>query len=120
MTLGSNSGQHAHIALEIQASSSLEFKAQGRWCSKRTGDLRCWSLPPFVQVRSRKYTSTLKAAYFDAPKYQEVSQRSPALGSKLGSNVGNHALLCHMDSYQSARKHPRGACADKQRDHTER
>jgi hypothetical protein len=25
-------------------------------------------------------------AYFDAPKCQEVSQRSPALGSKLGSN----------------------------------
>jgi hypothetical protein len=31
------------------------------------------------------YTKGLKKAYFDGPKYVEVHQSSPALGSKLGS-----------------------------------
>jgi hypothetical protein len=56
---------------------------RGRWNRNRTGTLRFWSLPPFVQQRSGKYTSTLEIAHFDGPKYQEAHQRSPALESKI-------------------------------------
>jgi hypothetical protein len=48
-------------------------------------------LLPFVQHRSGTYTRRLKMAHFDDPKYVEVHQRSPALGSNLGSNVANRA-----------------------------
>jgi hypothetical protein len=61
-----------------------EFK--GRWDRNRTCNLRFWSLLPFVQGRSGTYTKALKSAHFDGPKCVEVHQRSPALGSKLGSN----------------------------------
>ena len=36
-------------------------------------------------------------AHFDGPKYVEVHQRSPALGSKLGSNVGNKAFSIRVE-----------------------
>src|SRR5262245_1229409 len=58
----------------------------GRWDRNRTCTLRLWSLLPFVQGRSRTYTNTLEIAHFVGPKCQEVHQRSPALGSQLGSN----------------------------------
>jgi hypothetical protein len=38
---------------------------QGRWDRNRTGNLRLWSLLPFVQGRSGAYTSTLEIAHFD-------------------------------------------------------
>jgi hypothetical protein len=58
---------------------------RGRWDRNRTCNLRFWSLLPFVQGRSRAYTKGLKIGHFDVPKCVEVHQRSPALGSKLGS-----------------------------------
>jgi hypothetical protein len=64
----------------------------GRWDRNRTCTLRFWSLLPFVQQRSGTYTNTLEIGHFDGPKYQDVHQRSPALGSKLGSTPGNRAL----------------------------
>ena len=57
----------------------------GRWDRNRTGNLRFWSLLLFVQLRSRKYTKGLEMGQFDGPKYVEVHQRSPALGSTVGS-----------------------------------
>jgi hypothetical protein len=61
--------------------------------------MRLWSLLPFVQERSGTYTSTLKVAHFDGPKYQEVSQRSPALGSILESKQPEIHLStgCHLE-----------------------
>jgi hypothetical protein len=37
-------------------------------------------------------------AHFDGRKYVDVHQRSPALGSNLGSNHGNETLSVHKDS----------------------
>src|SRR5215831_14301554 len=36
----------------------------GRWDRKRTGALRFWSLPPFIQRHSGTYTSSLVIACF--------------------------------------------------------
>src|SRR5262249_7268057 len=66
-----------------------------RWDRNRTCALRLWSLLPFVQQRSGTYTKGLKSAHFDTPKYVDVHQRSPALGSTLGSNLGNRAVSIH-------------------------
>jgi len=45
------------------------------------------------------YTSTLEMGHFDRPKCQEVPQRSPALGSKLGSKQPEFLLSpgCHLE-----------------------
>ena len=40
--------------------------------------------------------------HFDGPKYVEVHQRSPALGSKLGSNHGNRALSFRLNPFNGA------------------
>src|SRR5690242_15720674 len=74
---------------------------RGRWDRDRTCNLRFWSLLPFVQGRSRKYTMGLKMAYFDGPKYVEVHQRSSALGSKLGSMqpVIPISTRCHLECW---------------------
>src|SRR5262245_10805179 len=64
---------------------------RGRWDRNRTCTLRLWSLLPFVQLRSGAYTRGLKIAHFDGPTCLEVHQRSPALGSTVGSNVANTA-----------------------------
>jgi hypothetical protein len=69
----------------------------GRWDRNRTCTLRFWSLLPFVQERSGTYTTGLKIAHFGALKYQEVPQRSPALGSTLGSNYGNETSFVHTN-----------------------
>jgi len=78
----------AHYTTEILINSGLA----GRWDRNRTCNLRFWSLLPFVQERSGKYTKGLEMAHFDGPKYVDVQQRSLALGSRLGSNGGNRAL----------------------------
>src|SRR5262249_1317634 len=57
---------------------------RGRWDRNRTCNLRFWSLLPFVQLRSGTFTSPLKMAHFEGPKYQEVHQCSPASGVKIG------------------------------------
>jgi hypothetical protein len=75
-----------HFVLRLQGNDPHEFKAQGWWDRNRTGPLRLWSLLPFVQQRSETYTSTLEMTLFEAPKCQEVHQRSPALGSTVWSN----------------------------------
>ena len=54
---------------------------RGRWDRNRTCNLRCWSLLPFVQQRSRKYKTGLKIAHFDGPTCQEVHQSSPEFTS---------------------------------------
>src|SRR5262245_15069509 len=59
--------------------------ARGRWDRNRTCTLRCWSLLPYVQHRSGAYTSMLEMAHFDGPECQDVPQRSPSLGSTVGS-----------------------------------
>ena len=41
----------------------------GRWDRNRTGNLRLWSLLPFVQQRSETYTKGLEMAHFDGRKY---------------------------------------------------
>jgi hypothetical protein len=56
-----------------------------RWDRNRTGTLRLWSLLPFVQQRSGRYISSFEIAHTEGPKYQDVHQSSPALGSELGS-----------------------------------
>jgi hypothetical protein len=64
MKLGLNRGQHAHIALEIQASNPFELKAQGRWDRKRVGNLRCWSTRRAVQDRPRLSKSPVNPRLF--------------------------------------------------------
>ena len=86
--------QAARYAAAAQMNSAL---VRGRWDRNRTCNLRFWSLLPFVQERSGKYTKGLEMAHFDGPKYQEVHQRSPALGSNLGSNGGSQAFLGRME-----------------------
>jgi hypothetical protein len=73
-------------------SNPHEFRVRGRWDRNRTCNLRFWSLLPFVQQRSGTYTNTLEMSHFDGPKYVDVHQRSPALGSTLGSHVGDKAF----------------------------
>jgi hypothetical protein len=78
--------------LSTDSSSTAQVRmksrfSKGRWDRNRTGALRFWSLLPLVQQRSGAYTSTLEMGYFEGPKYQEVHQRSPALGSTLGSSL---------------------------------
>jgi hypothetical protein len=68
----------------------------GRWDRNRAGALRLWSLLPFVQERSGAYTSALKMAHSDGPKCQEVQQRSPALGSILGSSCDKQAFIYRL------------------------
>jgi hypothetical protein len=63
----------------------------------RAYNLRLWSLLPFVQLRSRKYTGILETAHFGGPKYQDVHHRSPALASTLGSNVDKTACSLRVD-----------------------
>jgi hypothetical protein len=70
----------------------------GRWDRDRTCALRLWSQLPFVQGRSGTYTSSLEMAHFDRPKYQEVHQSSPALGSTLGSMRSNRTLYFRLDA----------------------
>jgi TIR domain len=65
--------------------------------SALTITLRFWSLLPFVQLCSGTYTSGLEIAHIDSPKYQEVHQRTLALGSTLGSNVANKACSLRVD-----------------------
>jgi hypothetical protein len=70
----------------------MNSRLSGRWDRNRTCTLRFWSLLPFVQQRSGKYTTSLETAYFDAPKYMDVHQSSPALGATLGSIEGHLTL----------------------------
>ena len=92
LPLGSNGVKARELGCSHIVRSRHEFKHKtGRWDRNRTGTLRFWSLLPFVQQRSGKYTKSLEIAHFDGPKYVDVHQRSPALGSKLGSTCGNQA-----------------------------
>jgi hypothetical protein len=69
-----------------EAAMPINSGFPGRWDRNRIGALQLWSLLPFVQERSGTYTRGLKMALFNGPMYQEVSQRSPALGSTFGQS----------------------------------
>jgi hypothetical protein len=86
------------------AATPMNSRLSGRWDRNRTCTLRLWSLLPYVQGRSRKYTKGLKMGHFDGPKYVEVHQSSPALGSILGSNqLGALVSSKHPDGSRSCR-----------------
>jgi len=87
------------------ACSLGEFRfSAGRWDRNRTCNLRFWSLLPFVQGRSGTYTKGLKTGHFDGSKYVEVHQRSPALGSILGSK--RPSALISSEHRQEEVMHP--------------
>jgi hypothetical protein len=76
----------------------MDSALRGRWDWNRTGALRLWSLLPFVQQRPGTYMSAHEIAHFRGPKCVEVYQSSPALGSRVGSNVANKACSLHVDT----------------------
>jgi hypothetical protein len=108
MKMRSNRGHDTHIVLAPLACSPMNSRFSGRWDRNRTCTLRFWSLLPVVQQRSGKYTSRLEIAHFVSPKYVEVHQSSPALGSKLGSTtspkivsemLGHSSVAITLDIY---------------------
>ena len=86
-----------------KACGPYRFIVRGRWDRNRTCNLRFWSLLPFVQQRSGKYTNRLEMAHFDGPKYVEVHQRSPALGSTLGSSRGKWVFFYRLGGDSGSR-----------------
>jgi len=67
----------------VSTAESLRIEAEnGRWDRNRTCNLRLWSLLPFVQQRSGKYTNSPEMPHLAGAKYVGVHQSSPALGSK--------------------------------------
>jgi hypothetical protein len=71
---------------------------QCRWDGNRTGALRFWSLLPSVQQGSGTYLDRLEMGHLVDPKYVDVHQRSPALGSTLGSKQPDILVStgCHL------------------------
>jgi hypothetical protein len=67
------------------ACSQHEFSVcEGRWDRNRVCTLRFWSLLPFVQLRSAKYTNGLEMALFDGPKCLEVPPTFTGVEVKIG------------------------------------
>jgi hypothetical protein len=96
---GLNRGHSTHMVLEPRGLHPHKFRLKwGRWDRNRTCNLRLWSLLPFVQGRSGKYTRCLEIAHFDGPKYQEVHKSSPALGQDWGQpSATQHSLFVWTD-----------------------
>jgi len=73
---GADTRAKAKIRLVFHTQSR---NSTGRWDRNRTCNLRVWSLLPYVRERSGAYTKWLETAHFDARKYVDVPQSSPAL-----------------------------------------
>src|SRR5262245_41049766 len=83
------------------------YTTEARYCTQksitrksitRMGHTQAPAVVEPAAVRSATYMKGLEMAHFDRSKYVDVHQRSPALGSTLGSNYGNETLCAHKDS----------------------
>ena len=95
--LRSGRGQRTPIALELRGSNPLKFGTReqvGQESNRRPAVLEP------AAVRSAAFTEVHEGARnrpFEGPKYVEVHQSSPALGSTVGSNAANKALCIGVD-----------------------